>query len=438
MRGSRWLVLALAVWGCGSDGGGEASNAGGTKGTGGSTAGGGGNATGGAGGTSGGAGGSGASAGSGANAGSGGLSGPPTLKRIGSTLEIPTIAAAAPKRFVDVAHDPAHDVYLVVHGNAAIGGAFLDADAKPLGAPFSIADTTAWTQAPRVAFADGPGTFLVAWHDTRDNPNQAKLRARSVKWNGTAAELASADFSVSAGTTYQEMPPAIAYSTASNAFFVVWHATPNDDLHAARVSPTGQVLGSELTLTDDPDWQSDAALAYNPDRDEFLLAWAHAGASTEVRVIRVKGSDGTLLGGTQTLTQAGGTWLPQVVYVPASQRYLVAWYEGSLQGRWLDADAAPQGAAFPLAPGYGAYDGFALGRNSALGATAAVFHGPTDEDFAMGMSDAAEQGPVFEATSSPGTQGHFNPRVAAHSTRPEWLLATVRGFEAVEVQRIGP
>jgi hypothetical protein len=220
-------------------------------------------------------------------------------------------------------------------------------------------------------------------------------------------------------------------------FLVVWHATPNDDLHAARVDPAGQLVGSEITITSDPDWQSDAALAWNPDRDEFLLAWAHAGTSAEVRVTRLEASDGSLLGTVQTLAQAKGTWLPQLAYVPASKRYLAAWYDVGLQGRIVDADGVPQGNAFPVATGYGAYDGFAMARHASLGVTAAVFHGPTDEDFAMGMSDAAERGPVFEATSSPGTQGHFNPRIAAHATRTEWLLVTVRGFEAVEAQRIG-
>lgn len=422
MRRVAVLVASLLASSCADETSGEASNGGAAGASGGAP-------SGGASGTSGAGGGSGAG-------GSGGLAGPPSLKRLGDTLELPTLAASAPKRFVDVAHDPTRDVYLVVHGNAAIGGAFVDADGKPKGAPFAIADTSAWTQAPRAAFAASSGSFLVTWHDTRENPNQPKLRARTVRWNGSSAELTSADIPLSSGATYQEMPPAIAYSATSDVFLVVWHGTPGDDLRAARVGPSGQALGGEVALTSDADWQSDAVLAWNPDRDELLLAYSFAAATAEIRVQRLK-PDGTPVGAAQTLAQAKGTWLPQLAYAPSSQRYLLAWYDDGLKGRWLDADGAPAGAAFGVAPGYGAYDGFALARHAGVGAIAAVFHGPTDEDFALGMSDAAEQGPVLEATSSPGTQGHFNPRLAAHATRPEWLLVTARGFEAVVAQRIG-
>ncbi|MBI4952700.1 MAG: hypothetical protein HY908_11755 [Myxococcales bacterium] len=371
-----------------------------------------------------------------AEGGSGGAPvGPTELHRIGPTVEIPTIAGAAPKRFADVAYDPAHDVYLVVHGNAATGGAFLDADAQTLGAPFAIADTAAWTQAPRVAFASS-GAALVAWHDTREDPNVARVRARIVRWSGAAAELASPDFPVSSTPSYGEMPPGIGYSPTSDLFLVVWHALPGDDLHALRVTPAGQVLGPETALTTDPDWQSDAAVAWNPERDEFLVAYSHAGAGAEIRVQRVA-ADGALPGGALSVATAGGTWLPQLAYVPATGRYLCAWYDGTIGARWLDPDGASLGAPFALAPGYGAYDGFALARHAGLHTSAAALHGPTDEDFAVGVNDLGTPGSVLEATSEAGADGHFNPRLAAHATRPEWLLATVRAFQAVVVQRLG-
>lgn len=47
------------------------------------------------------------------------------------------------------------------------------------------------------------------------------------------------------------------------------------------------------------------------------------------------------------------------------------------------------------------------------------------------------QSDLIEATSSRGADGHFNPHVAAHSTRPEWLLVTSLGFAAVVGQRLG-
>ena len=68
---------------------------------------------------------------------------------------------------------------------------------------------------------------------------------------------------------------------------------------------------------------------------------------------------------------------------------------------------------------------------------AAVFHGGTDEDFALAFTADGASSSVIEATSSRGAEGHFNPHVAAHSTRPEWLLVTSLGFASVVAQRLG-
>lgn len=424
------LVCACLLVACGSDPAESASNGGS----------GGGSGTGASGGVGGAPGGGGAAAGSagsgGGSAGFGGLSGAPTLKRIGDSLEVPTWAGSAPKRFVDAAYDPSHDVYLIVHGNSATGGAFVDADAAPVGAPFAIADGSAWTQGSRVAYADKSATFLAAWNDNREG--SPKPRARTVRWTGSQVELGN-DFALSTENAYQEMGPGIGYSAVSDVFLVAWHRTPNDDIVAARVSAAGQLMSGEIVITQDSDWQSDAAIAWSPDQNQFLVGYSHAAAAgAEIRVQRVNAATGALIGAAVSLTSAKGTWLPQLAWLPASHRFFAAWYEGKLMGRFLDQSAQPVGAAFALAPGYGNYDGFALAYHPALGAFAAVFHGNSYEDFAMGLGANGELGPVFEATKTGSADGNFNPRVVANAKRPEWLLVTSMGYQSVVAQRIGP
>jgi len=68
----------------------------------------------------------------------------------------------------------------------------------------------------------------------------------------------------------------------------------------------------------------------------------------------------------------------------------------------------------------------------------AVMHRTTDEDFAAAFDASGEQSVVVQATDSAGTDGHFNPRVAAHGTRLEWLLVTSLGYQTVVGQRLGP
>lgn len=368
------------------------------------------------------------------SSGSGGLDGPPTIARIGDTFAIPTLDATAPKRFADAAHDPESDAYLVVNGNGAISGSFVAADGASLGSPFAIADTQAWTQGVRVAW--GGDAFLVAWHDNRDDPNAARLRGRIVRWNGSAPALGP-DVEIGTGTTYSEMPPAIAWSQSSGVYLVAWHTAVADDIHAQRVAPDGTKVGGEIVVTADPDWQSDAGLAWNPWRDEWLAVYTHAGVTTEVRARRIA-ADGSLPAAETSLGQAAGTWLAHAAFVPEDGEYVVAWFQGEIAMQRVDEDGVPVGELVVLAPGYGNYDGFAMARSPVTGTFAAVFHGTTDEDFAAAFAADGTQSEVIEATSSRGADGHFNPHVTAHSTRPEWLLVTSLGFATVVGQRLGP
>jgi hypothetical protein len=359
---------------------------------------------------------------------------PPTLVRLGETFVIPTIAETAPKRFVDAAHDPAGDVYLVVNGNAATGGSFLDADGQPLASPFMIAETAAWTQGSRVVF--GGDAFLVAWLDTRDAQDVYKVRGRLVGWDGAGPAFAGPDFVIGGDGAYQEMAPAIAWSATSQTFMVVWHTGTEHDLHAQRVAADGALVGPPIVLTADPDWQSDAGIAWHPIRDEWLVAYKHESATSEVRVRRLA-ADGAPLGEAITLTVAPGTWLAQVTYLPETEDYLVAWVEATIMARRVDADGAPIAPAFAVAPpGYGNYDGFMMARHPVSGHFAAVFHGPGDEDYALAFDVGGATSPLVMATSSPGEEGNFNPHVVAHSTRREWLMVATRMYTEVVGQRL--
>ena len=379
------------------------------------------------------------SAGGGSPGGSGGMEQvTPSLTRLGDTFEIPTIAAASPKRFVDVAYDPDQDGYLVVHGSAAIGGAFLDAEGAPRGAPFQIAETTAWTQAPRTAYGGAADGFLVAWHDTREDGSLARLRGRLVKYDGAQASFSGADFAIASEPTHGEMPPGMAYSPTSQVFLVVWQRLDQSDLRARRVTPAGQLVGEEIVLSSDPDWQSDAAVAWHPQRDEFCVVYSHAGAVTSILARCLAAGTGEVLGTPKTLTRASGTWLPQITWLPSTGGYLVGWYAGKLEARRLTADLADDGASFALFAGLGSYDGFALSAVSPeAGTIAAVMHGTTDEDWAGALVPSGDQSAPFEATSSPGDEGNFNPRIAASTTRAEWLTVSARGFATIVGQRLG-
>jgi hypothetical protein len=425
-----WLAfVTFALAGCsdGSDGvaagagGSAAGSSGGSAGSGGGSAG-----------SSGGAAGSGGSAGTCAAS-------VPSLARVGPTFDVPTLDATAPKRSPDIAHDPVHDVYLVVTGAEVISGTFLDPDGQTLGAPFSVAQTAAYTQRPRVTY--GAGKLLVAWHDNRGE-TQPEIRARIVSFGAGAPDLEAPDFSVSVGgQSFQEMGPALAYSETSGLFLVAWQSLPGDDIRARRVDTSGALVGAEIELTADPDWQSGAAAAWNSKSDEFFVTYTHAGAAgAAVRARRIRASDGSLVGGEIELGTAAGTWTTQAVYLPCDDRYFTGWIAGggSAVGLGTNASGEPDGAPFGFPSGYGYSDGFAVAHHPALNTLVAVVHGPTDEDFGVAFLASGELSAILSVTDNPGEQGHFNPRIAANALRNEWLMVTSLGFATIVAQRLGP
>jgi hypothetical protein len=432
------ILACIALASCSDDGETAAGSGGKSSGSGGSGA-----ASGwpGAGGSDGGAGGgsAGSSAG-GSSAGAGGGCGPatPSLARVGATLEVPTLAETLPKRNPDVAHDPVHDVYLVVTGATAISGTFLDASGQSLSAPFAVAQTSAYTQTPRVIH--GAGKLLVTWHDNRNSDTQPDLRARLVSWTGSAPDLGAADFQVGA-RSYWEMGSALAFSETSQQFLVVWQVNGENHIRARLIDTTGALIGSEISVADGPDWHSGAAAAWNSARNEFLVAYAHASSSGAAVSARRLGADGTLIGGEVELGSGSGTWTAAAAYLPCDDEYFVAWYSlpsNAFSGVRLGADAAPLGTVFTLAPGYGGYDSLTVTRHPRLGTLISAFHGQDDEDYGVAYLPTGEQTPVTRVTESPGEDGNFNPRIAASSLRNEWLLVTSRGFNTVVAQRLGP
>lgn len=54
------------------------------------------------------------------------------------------------------------------------------------------------------------------------------------------------------------MGPALACSETTQRFLVVWQSVANNDIHARLVDSTGAraLVGSEIEITQDPDWQS--------------------------------------------------------------------------------------------------------------------------------------------------------------------------------------
>ena len=126
-----------------------------------------------------------------------------------------------------------------------------------------------------------------------------------------------------------------------------YYCWPNADIYGRLVATNGEILGSAdiAIATDDPEVsprdQQWPEVAYNPERDEYLVAWqevspfALEGGSNDnwySRCYDIKAqrldSDGELIGSPITVSEATDCqWVPIISYDSQLNKYLLAWHD---------------------------------------------------------------------------------------------------------------
>jgi len=251
------------------------------------------------------------------------------------------------------------------------------------------------------------------------------------------------------------MGAAVAYSATSREFLVAWmgNYTSTNDIFCARVSIAGALLnnpaGQPVTqvTSASPDWERDPAVAYNPDNDEFYIAYAgfvNAGGYGYAGGQRVKAGTGALVGGPQMLATASAVYVPAVTYNTLTHQYLVGWYHGAVgvYGVVLNgANASPVGSLRVLSGYYFAYDALDLDHNAPSGQYLLVTHGKNHEDAAVTiLADGNAYDNGFVATNTGDVraltagEGNFNPRITTSTVEKKWLMVTSNKFSAVYAQ----
>jgi hypothetical protein len=129
------------------------------------------------------------------------------------------------------------------------------------------------------------------------------------------------------------------------------------DLSSASPAASGTLLRSSFVIRDDPSVSEvQPAVAYNPDRQEYLVAfWNDRPGNDDIRAERVS-RDGKPLGGVWVAAGAGADRrYPDVVYNHLAREYLVVWAAVDTGGnsyiraqRLAGANAQPLGAALPI------------------------------------------------------------------------------------------
>jgi hypothetical protein len=158
--------------------------------------------------------------------------------------------------------------------------------------------------------------------------------------------------------------PAVAYNAQREEYLVVWHNDwpGNDDIYGQRVSKDGQLIGPWFAIAFGAGAERRAPdVAYNSQQGEYLVVWEHDdGTRPNIRGRRVSATgellDSEIPLGTGPALATRVT--PAVGYASTADQYLVAWerhvsgaVSNDIEGQVLSSSGALEGSSLLIAEG---------------------------------------------------------------------------------------
>ena len=230
-------------------------------------------------------------------------------------------------------------------GDVEIFGQRLDAaSGERLGQVFRISDMGPGGDAafdastPAVAYNSTDNTYLVIWAGI-DGPDGEGLFGQRLN-AATGDEVGADDFRIVDALARN---PAVGYNDADNEYFVVWQGQQDVDTRTAVVfgqrlnAATGNALGGDaLRISPLDEAAHRPALAYNTDRNEYLVVWQAAEdmapRALEIFGQRLNAATGALVETDFRISDMGPdgdpgfyAFEPAVVYNEVNHEYLVVW-----------------------------------------------------------------------------------------------------------------
>lgn len=201
----------------------------------------------------------------------------------------------------------------------------LDGQGQPLGNPANLTNHPA-SQA-FAALAAGQNGYLSVWRDSRNEASSGydiygQLLTASAAPTGSLVAISTAALT--------QTHPAVAYNSQQDNYLVVWddnRAGNNVDIYGQIVNSSGTLGGSfSLSVTASQDYPD---VAYNSDQNNYLAVWEDNRTSGSDDIYgQVISADGSLIGSSFAVAAASSNqYDPVVAYHPASQIYLVAWWD---------------------------------------------------------------------------------------------------------------
>ncbi len=255
-----------------------------------------------------------------------------------------------------VAYNSVRDQYLVVWhnfwgGSRDIYGRRLDGEGNLLSS-FTISAGAVDRVQPAVAYDPLNDRYLVVWsYDFHGDGSDWDVYGRLIPWNGPDAGLT--EFPIETSTRTQSASE-VAFAHAQQEYMVVWNNSGGGvprDIEGARIQLNGNLVpGGLVTVASGATDRTNPDIAYNSDRNEYLVTYDDLGA--DILATRLT-AGGVVLGGGEfgIAGWANPEGRPSVAACGGgTDRYFVAWQSlvgannNDVYGRFVTGGGVPDGA----------------------------------------------------------------------------------------------
>ena len=360
-----------------------------------------------------------------------------TLSRVGATIAGFTPGTTV--RGTDTAHDPVHDLFLVVFGEGPIYGAFVDTTGTPVTGAFTIMSGGASPgYFPRAEYsphvtngAGGQGGFLVTWHQTTGQLKHVSGRLVSYVAPGWLASGIQ-QISDNLQGSWHDSGPALAYSSTSRKFLVAWR-TPQAGLRGRFVSTSGQPVGSSIEF--EAAGGNYPSLAWNPRTDEFGLAFSGSNSASEFAALRRIGASNGAVSSRDAFGFAPKVFATAIDVNSVTNDYVLVWALGPGTMSATFDQLGTRLATNYVTDRLGFDNSLGIAFNEATGTFLVVSSDRDSKDVAaveLKGNGAPNSRP--EVITAGATVGSFHPRAAARTGTIQWQVIYSFDLRANAVQ----
>lgn len=341
---------------------------------------------------------------------------------------------ASTTRGVDAAYDPVNNVYLVIGAYGPVTGVFVNLDGQAVGAPFTISGGAGHSNFARARYSPQLGGFMVTW-SSEDSSTSLTVRTRGVSYPG--ALVGSENVISDAGTRpWLEASPAIAYSSTSQQFLIVWQGyPPSITIKARLVDLSGAGVGSIVELSSG--YGRDPGVTWNPNRNDFGVSFSGETPTGSYSAFVIVPASNPAAFNRNTFNILGGgilTYITDIAFSTASNRYVMSWYE-AVKARVAEFDENGTLLRGDIASvRVGMYDSLSVAYNPMSQTFLLVGLDPVTDNFTS--VELNKNGVRFGTEVLLGAASAYYARVGAAANAPRWLGVYAKTFKATGVPAV--